>query len=623
MASTYRTTPTETKGMPSGIPFIISNEAAERFSFYGMKAALAVFLANYLVALGGDNLNEAAATSYVSYFNSAVYLTPVLGALLADLFYGKYRTIVTLSIVYCLGHLSLALMGVGGMVEVWLLSGLGLIALGAGGIKPCVSAHVGDQFGKSNQHLLTKIFNIFYFSINAGAIVSNLLIPWVLKWYGPHWAFGIPGVLMALATLFFWMGRKKFIHVPAKPGEFLKELFSADGLKAIGKLTPLYLFVAVFWCLFDQTASSLVFQAEKMDLNLLGIEVLPSQIQAFNPFLILIFIPLFTLVIYPTVNRFIDFTPLRKVGTGLALMVVSFAVLAWAQESIDRGETPSVGWQLLSYLIFTAAEILISIVCLEFSYTQAPRRIKSLIMAFFLVSVSIGNAITGLINGYIQIPEPAQAQFQAAIERMEPEWKTSPRSIALPGFDGETGTEDDFMARLKDGELEEIELPAENALKVPAERLEVLVLQRMGQLKDGETLAPNQEEVGDLGQDPWGNEIDYRIVSGKKLQIRSAGPDKTPGTQWDQVAELTINPPSAPPKKSWLDALRPPTPWLERHGGNNEEDSETTSISYRVGGGTRLEGAAYFWFFTKLMAATAILFIPFALVYRPRTYLQH
>lgn len=621
MARTYRTIPTDTKGMPSGIPFIISNEAAERFSFYGMKAALAIFLANYLVALGGDNLNEAAATSYVSYFNFAVYLTPVLGAIIADLFFGKYRTIVTLSIVYCLGHLSLALMGVGGMVEVWLLSGLGLIALGAGGIKPCVSAHVGDQFGKSNQHLLTKVFNIFYFSINAGAIVSNLLIPWVLKWYGPHWAFGIPGVLMALATLFFWMGRHRFIHVPANRNDFTRELFSSEGLKAIGKLTPLYLFVAVFWCLFDQTASSLVFQAEKMDLNILGIEVLPSQIQAFNPFLILVFIPLFTLVIYPTVNRFTEFTPLRKIGTGLALMVFSFAVLAWAQESIDRGETPSVGWQLLSYLIFTAAEILISIVCLEFSYTQAPRRIKSLIMAFFLLSVAVGNLITGVINGYIQIPEPAKRQYQEAIAKLEPGWETSPCNIALPGFDGTTGSEDDLMARVKEGELLEIEIPHQEAMKVPATKVEKLILDRIESRPEGEPIVPSPEQVGPLGNDPWGTPFEYRIISGKTLQIRSAGPDRTPGTMWDQIAELSINPPAGPPTKSWMDALRPSTPWLERHGGETK-DIELTFISYTVGGGTRLQGAAYFWFFTKLMAITAVLFIPFALVYRPRTYLQ-
>ncbi|MGB1129188.1 MAG: POT family MFS transporter [Haloferula sp.] len=621
MSSLYRTTPTDTKGMPSGIPFIISNEAAERFSFYGMKAALAIFLANYLVALGGNNLNEASATSYVSFFNSAVYLTPVLGAIVADLFYGKYRTIITLSIVYCLGHLCLALMGVGGVVEVWLLSGLGLIALGAGGIKPCVSAHVGDQFGKSNQHLLTKIFNIFYFSINAGAIVSNLLIPWVLKWYGPHWAFGIPGVLMALATLFFWMGRNRFVHIPANRHDFRRELFSAEGLKAIGKLTPLYLFVAIFWCLFDQTASSLVFQAEKMDLNILGIEVLPSQIQAFNPFLILVLIPLFTVVIYPTMGRFTQVTPLRKIGTGLALMVLSFAVLAWAQEAIDRGETPSVGWQLLSYLIFTCAEILISIVCLEFSYTQAPRRIKSLIMAFFLCSVAVGNLITGVINDYIQIPEAGSAQFEKAVAKLKADGTELTREVVLPGFDGAAGTDDDLVATIKEGELEGIDFPQLAALEAPAEKLEKQVLARINSRPDNEPIVPSLEQIGELGNDPWGTPFEYRIISAKTIQLRSAGPDKVPGTMWDHVAEISINPPSSPPAESWMDALRPPTPWLESHGGQVKETA-VTSISYSVGGGTRLQGAEYFWFFTKLMAITAVLFIPFAMIYKTRTYLQ-
>ena len=153
--SKYRTSPLPTNKYPPGIPYIIANEAAERFSFYGMKAALAIFLANYLGILGGDNYSETKATVVVSWFNTAVYLTPLLGALIADTFFGKYRTIMTLSIVYCLGHLCLALMGIGGFVQLWLLSGLGLISLGAGGIKPCVSAHVGDQFGTGNQHLIT------------------------------------------------------------------------------------------------------------------------------------------------------------------------------------------------------------------------------------------------------------------------------------------------------------------------------------------------------------------------------------------------------------------------------------------------------------------------------------
>ena len=184
--SDYRTTPAHSEKMPAGIPYIISNEAAERFSFYGMKGILFVFLVNYLSVLGGKNYSPAEATATTSFFTAAVYLTPIFGAILADTFFGKYRTIISLSIVYCAGHLCLAFMGISGPPKFWLLAGLGLISLGAGGIKPCVSAHVGDQFGTSNQHLITRIFNIFYFSINFGAVVSNLAIPIILERYGPR-----------------------------------------------------------------------------------------------------------------------------------------------------------------------------------------------------------------------------------------------------------------------------------------------------------------------------------------------------------------------------------------------------------------------------------------------------
>src|SRR5690606_3573456 len=120
-------------------------------------------------------------------FTAAAYFFPVFGALLADVFLGKYRTILYLSIVYCIGHAALALMGTPGVgPSMWLFIGLMLISIGSGGIKPCVSANVGDQFGKANQHLLTKVYQWFYFSINFGAFLSTLLTPWVLQHHGPH-----------------------------------------------------------------------------------------------------------------------------------------------------------------------------------------------------------------------------------------------------------------------------------------------------------------------------------------------------------------------------------------------------------------------------------------------------
>jgi len=603
----YLDKPSDTSGMPNGIPYIISNEAAERFSFYGMKAALAVFLANYLGVLGGESMSEAKATVYVSFFNSAVYLTPLFGALVADIFFGKYRTIITLSIVYCLGHLALAMMGIGGIVQLWLLAGLGLIAVGAGGIKPCVSAHVGDQFGKNNQHLIPRIFNIFYLSINFGAVVSNLAIPYILKWHGPHWAFGIPGILMALATVVFWMGRHKFVHIPAHGEAFGRELFSRDGLTAIAKLVPLFLFVAVFWCLFDQTANTLVFQAQKMNLRLFDfafipmalreLEVLPSQIQAANPFLILILIPLFSWWIYPNVDKVMPLSPLRKIGAGLFLMVLSFAVISIAQEAIDMGQTPSVWWQLLAYLIFTTAEILISIVCLEFAYTQAPRKMKSFVMSLFLLSVFAGNALTGIINTYIQIPE-----LTLSIDNTH------------SGYDTITNTKDD-LTLTTDGEIIS---PVFDQLKQSASAIQTIYL-----IKNSLPTSTKGSEALASIKDPWGNPLRYTLLSSRSARISSDGPDKTHKTKWDLGVILSASTNNAIEEGTWLHKEKQRLGMLEHYQLASTQRTQLLQTDYYAGGQTKLEGAAYFWFFTKLMLVTAIVFVPFSLCYKPKTYLQH
>ena len=395
----YLTSPRASKGMPKGIPYIIGNELAERFSFYGMKCILVVFMTKYLMDNNGNynTMSNAEATYWYHLFTSAVYYTPILGAIISDVFLGKYKTILILSIVYCLGHLTLAL-----DETTWGLAiGLSLISLGAGGIKPCVSAHVGDQFGKTNSHLLEKVFSWFYLSINLGAFVSTMLTPLLLKYYGSHIAFGIPGILMFIATILFWVGRHTFIHIPPGGMKFVKEVFSKEGITAIGKLCIIYLFIAPFWSLFDQTGSTWVIQSESLNRHWLGFEWLPSQIQAINPIMILIFAPSFTYFIYPRINQYFELTSLKKINIGLFLTVPSFLIIGYLQTQIDLGYNPSIAWQILAYAILTAAEVLISITCLEFSYTQAPNNIKSLIMGFFMLSIAVGNTFTMFINSNV------------------------------------------------------------------------------------------------------------------------------------------------------------------------------------------------------------------------------
>jgi len=399
----YRTAPVASPALPPGIPYIVGNEAAERFSFYGMRAILVVFMSHHLMGPDGAArpMSEADATSYYHLFTSAAYFFPLLGALLSDALLGKYRTIVSLSIVYCLGHLALALDD----TRLGLAIGLSLIAVGSGGIKPCVSAHVGDQFGATNQHLLPRVFGWFYFAINLGAFVSSLLTPWLLAHYGPGIAFAVPGVLMLAATWVFWLGRRRFVHVPPGGRAFVRDVFSPTGLRTAAKLLVIYAFVAVFWALYDQTGSTWVLQAAHMDRRFLGVDWFPAQIQAVNPVLILLMIPLFSRLVYPAIDRVFPLTPLRKIGIGFFVSVVAFLVPAWIELRIAAGAQPNIRWQLLAYVLLTAAEVFVSITCLEFSYTQAPRTMKSLVMSLFLASVALGNLFTSWVNYAIQTPD--------------------------------------------------------------------------------------------------------------------------------------------------------------------------------------------------------------------------
>ncbi len=397
----YPTTPIATDGLPPGVPYIVGNEAAERFSFYGMRAILTVFMTQYL--LGADGylapMSESEAKFYFHLFNAGVYFFPILGAILADVFWGKYSTILGLSLVYCLGHVALAW----DETRLGLFLGLTLIAIGSGGIKSCVSAHVGDQFGSRNSQRMGEVFAWFYLAINLGAASSTLLTPWLLVMAGPGLAFAVPGILMAVATAVFFAGRARFAHIPPGGKKFLQELVSPDTRSTIVRLIPLFLCVAMFWALFDQSGSAWVLQAERMNRHWLGIEWESSQIQAVNPLLVMVMVPLSTYVVYPLVNRLWQFTLLRRASVGMYIAAASFCVVAWIEHMIAAGAKPSIGWQIVAYIIITAAEILISVTCLEFAYTQAPRTMKSLIMGLYLLSVSLGNTFTAVVNKFVEI----------------------------------------------------------------------------------------------------------------------------------------------------------------------------------------------------------------------------
>lgn len=418
-------------GMPKAVPYIIGNEAAERFSFYSIRSIMSTFL---VAQFFNPSMNpmlqgvaEARSNELSHMFVTLAYFMPLVGGIMADWFFGKYKVILYISIVYALGNLVLAL----STHNLTFFSiGLIVIAAAAGGIKSCVSANVGDQFDKSNEHLMSKMYGWFYFTINTGSIVATIVTPIIYNKYGPELAFGIPGILMCLATLIFRMGRKKYVRVPPsgikrenfvvisfwaiaqlfkkKNGQLFWERlraahgFSAkaiDGVQAVYRILMIFAFTPIFWALWDQNLAEWVLQAKKLDLTIFGYTLYPEQIQTFNPLFLVSMIPVMTYGVFPLLEKIgIKVTPLKKIGAGLLLTGLTFVIIALLQESLDHGGHPSVWWQILAYLVLAIAEILVSITCLEYAYTHSPKSMKSTMSALYLLGISVGNYFDSLVN---------------------------------------------------------------------------------------------------------------------------------------------------------------------------------------------------------------------------------
>lgn len=233
--------------MPRQIPYIIGNEGCERFSFYGMKNILVEFLKVTLLLLYiPDEIARAAYAKEVYHsFVIGVYFFPLLGGWVADRFFGKFNTILWFSLIYCGGHACLAIFedNVNGFFV-----GLFLIAFGAGGIKPLVASFMGDQFDERNKHLAKIVFDAFYWIINFGSFFATLFIPMFLAAWGPRIAFGIPGILMFVATLVLWLGRRKYVLVPVEPsppGSAAKTIGGALCAIAVGM--PILFYHSKLW----------------------------------------------------------------------------------------------------------------------------------------------------------------------------------------------------------------------------------------------------------------------------------------------------------------------------------------------------------------------------------------
>ncbi|NXJ93600.1 S15A1 protein, partial [Corythaixoides concolor] len=374
-------------GYPLSIFFIVVNEFCERFSYYGMRAVLVLYFKYFLQ--WDDNLSTAIYHTFVAL----CYLTPILGALIADSWLGKFMTIISLSVVYTIGQAVMSVSSINDLTDhnrdgspdnitvhiALSMIGLILIAFGTGGIKPCVSAFGGDQFEEDQEKQRTSFFSIFYLAINAGSLISTIVTP-ILRAQecGIHsrqrcypLAFGVPAALMAVSLIVFIIGSRMYKKVKPQ-GNIMIQVSKCIGFaiknrfrhrskefpkrehwldwasekydkrlivqtKMALKVLFLYIPLPMFWALFDQQGSRWTLQATTMDGDFGAVQIQPDQMQTVNPILIIIMVPVVDTVVYPLIKKCrINFTPLRKITVGMFLASLAFVAAALVQVQIDK-----------------------------------------------------------------------------------------------------------------------------------------------------------------------------------------------------------------------------------------------------------------------------------------------
>uniref|UniRef100_A0A674D8U3 Solute carrier family 15 member 2 n=1 Tax=Salmo trutta TaxID=8032 RepID=A0A674D8U3_SALTR len=376
---------------PVSISFIVVNEFCERFSYYGMKAVLTLYFINYL------HWDPNLSTAVYHAFSSLCYFTPVLGALIADSWLGKFKTIVYLSVVYVLGHIVKsvgAIPSVGDSTIHIVLSmvGLILIAFGTGGIKPCVAAFGGDQFDEEHTNERRKFFSIFYMSINGGSVLSTLITPILrgdVQCFGGDCyalAFGVPAILMVVALVVFISGSGMYKKSPPE-GNILLDVCKCMGLaiknrwksskydpkkkhwldwaedkyprrliheiKMVLRVLVLYIPLPMFWALFDQQGSRWTLQATRMNMAFM-----------LNALLILVFVPIFDMVVYPLIGLCrINLTPLKKMAVGMIFAALAFGSATLVEVNVTKTvvETAPQGQCLLQVYNLAVSDVKLNI----------------------------------------------------------------------------------------------------------------------------------------------------------------------------------------------------------------------------------------------------------------------
>jgi POT family proton-dependent oligopeptide transporter len=456
---------------PPGLWVLFITEMWERFSYYGMRALLVLYLiASTSATIENsdgqvvENVNpgfgwaEADAAILYAIYTWAVYLTPIFGGYLADKFLGTHRSMLLGGWIIAAGHITLAgteLFGITAGEAVTLqtspgalltfITGLALIVIGTGFFKPCVSVMVGQLYGPTDERRDSG-FTIFYMGINLGAFLSPIVAGTLGQKVGWHWGFGSAAVGMILGLIFYQIYRPKYLAgVGLSPrdianersggGAIVSKVDEAELSRPLNKVDVQRIFVILFlafvgniffWAAFEQAGSSMnVFGDQNTDRNILGYEFPSTWYQSVNALTIVLCAPLFSILWVKLEKRNLNPSTPMKFAFGLWLLGLSFIAMVFGAWEAQGGNLAGPHWLLITYIVYTWGELCLSPVGLSVVTKLAPAKLQSLMMGVWFFSFSLANLLGGLMAAF-------STKFKPGPEGQPPE--ASFILEGLPGF---------------------------------------------------------------------------------------------------------------------------------------------------------------------------------------------
>ncbi len=442
-------------GHPRGLATLFFTEMWERFSYYGMRGILILFM-TAAVADGGLGFDIPKAAAVYGLYTAFVYLLALPGGWIADKVIGQRAAVLTGGVLIAAGEFLLAAPGLSTFY-----AGLIVIIAGTGLLKPNVSTMVGELYSESESARRDAGFTIFYMGINIGALVAPIVVGWIgekIEWRLGFMAAGIGmvlgliqyfigqkyfgeagtyresrearsrgvrllagGVLLTAAVFgaLFWLSRAGTIHITisnvANAGGvvivgmailYLLFMMVAGGLNATERkrvvaIFVFFIFSAIFWSGFEQAGSSLNLVAERItDRTYFGWEMPASWLQSINPIFIISLAPVFAWMWVALKKR--EPSSPTKFVMGLLFLGAGFLVMTWATAQARAGEQISPLWLIVTYLLHTCGELSLSPVGLSMVTKLAPQRMVGQMMGVWFMSISLGNLMAGLVAGYYE-----------------------------------------------------------------------------------------------------------------------------------------------------------------------------------------------------------------------------